>query len=108
MNENKLVLGTGVKVWSIICIIASTFTAFINLASGAYDLAIIGIGCVIAYAWLLISKKRLAFYLIVILIILILVLNIVEYKISLYASLSGLLNPIITYALLSKYWKQMN
>ena len=107
MNEETLVLGKGIKIWSIICIVLSLITAVVNCTLGFFDLAAIGVACVLAYVWLLVQKRKIAFYSIVALVLIIMVLNVVRYDVSLVSSLSGLLNPIVTFALLSKYWKQM-
>lgn len=108
MEEKKLTLGIGIKVWGILCIVLSVITAVINITLGNVILFILGILVSAAYVWLLTSKKRLAFYLIVLFVIAVMIVNIVVYHTSIVTSLSGILNPVITYALLIKYWKDMD
>ena len=107
MNEETLVFGKGIKIWCIICIILSAFALFANCALGLIDMAVIGAAACIAYVLLLVLKKKIAFYSIVVFAIIILVLNVVKYNVGILPSLAGLLNPVITFIFLSKYWKQM-
>ncbi len=106
MDENKLKFGTGLKVWCIFCIIMNALVIFPNILLGYYDLVIIGAIGAFLYIWLLTGKKRLAFYLIAAVTVIIFLINILKYKVG-FTSAVGFLNPIITYALLSKYWQEM-
>lgn len=107
MNEEILVFGKGIKIWSVICIIISAFALIANCALGLFDMAVIGAASCIAYVLLLVKKRKIAFYSIVIFAIIVLVLNVVKYNVGILSSLFGLLNPVITFIFLSKYWKQM-
>jgi len=107
MEENKVTFGTGIKVWSILCIVSGTLTAIFNLVSGNYLLVITGIFLLASYAWLLIGKKRLAFFLVIAAAAVGFILNIAIYNINFIIALLGFANPLIAYALLSKYWHQM-
>jgi len=107
MNEERLVLGSGIKIWSILCIVFSAFILIVNFAIGFYDLAIIGVAICAAYILLLIKKRKIAYYAIVICTIIIMVLNVTIHDINIIISLTGLLNPIITFGFLRKYWNQM-
>lgn len=107
MNEETLVFGKGIKIWSIICIVFSAIALIANIGLGFFDLAVISIAACIAYILLLVKKKKIAFYTIVVCVIIIMVLNVVKYDVGIVAALSGLINPIITFAFLSKYWQQM-
>ena len=107
MEENKVTFGTGIKVWSILCIVSGTLTAIINIVSGNFLLAITGIAILASYTWLLIGKKRLAFFLIIAAAAVGFILNIAIYNINFIIALLGFANPLIAYALLSKYWHQM-
>lgn len=107
MNEETLVFGIGVKIWCILCIIISALALIVNCTLGFFDLAVLGgAGCA-AYVLLLVQKKKIAFYAIVIFTVIIMVLNVVKYNVGIFSGLSGLLNPIVTFVFLSKYWKQM-
>jgi len=107
MEENKVTFGTGIKVWSILCIVSGTLTAIINIVSGNFLLAITGIAILASYTWLLIGKKRLAFFLIMAVAAVVFILNIAVYNINFIIALLGFVNPLTAYALLSKYWHQM-
>lgn len=107
MNEEVLVFGKGIKIWSIICIVLSALTAIVNCTLGFFDLAVIGAAGCVAYALLLIKKTKIAFYAIVVCVIIIMVLNVVVYHVGIISSMAGLINPIVTFCFLSKYWKQM-
>lgn len=107
MEENKKLFGTGIKVWSILCIVAGVFGAISNFALGAIVMAIVGLAVPGLYIWLLIGKKRLTFYLIIAAVAIIFVLNIALYKANFVIALLGFVNPLITYAFLSKYWREM-
>lgn len=107
MNEETLVFGKGIKIWSIICIVLSALTLIVNCTMGLFDLAVMGVAGCAAYILLLIKKRKIAFYAIVLITIIIMVLNVTIHDVGIITSLSGILNPIITFAFLSKYWKQM-
>jgi len=107
MNEETLVFGKGIKIWSIMCIVFSVLALIVNCTVGFFDLAVIGAVSCSAYILLLIKKRKIAFYAIVICIIIIIILNVVVHDVGIVISLSGLINPIITFCFLSKYWKQM-
>ncbi|WP_313181668.1 hypothetical protein [Lacrimispora sp.] len=107
MNEETLVFGKGIKIWSIICIVLSTLALIVNCTLGFFDLAVIGAAVCAAYILLLIKKRKIAFYAIVVFTIIIIVLNVAIHDVGIITSLSGLINPIVTFGFLSKYWKQM-
>ncbi|MDR7813900.1 hypothetical protein [Lacrimispora sp.] len=107
MNEETLVFGKGIKIWSIICIVLSALSLIVNCTLGFFDLAVIGVAICAAYILLLVKKRKIAFYAIVVCTIIIMVLNVAIHDIGIVTSLSGLINPIITFCFLSKYWKQM-
>ncbi len=107
MNEETLVFGKGIKIWSIICIVFSALALIVNCTVGFFDLAVIGVASCVAYILLLIKKRKIAFYAIAVCTIIIIVLNVAIHDIGIVTSLSGLINPIITFCFLSKYWKQM-
>ena len=107
MNEEAIVFGKGIKIWSIICIVFSALAIIANCTIGFFDLAVIGIAGCVAYILLLIKKRKIAFYAIIVLTIITMVLNVAIHDIGIITSLTGLINPIITFAFLSKYWKQM-
>jgi len=108
MEESKVTFGTGIKVWSVLCIAAGSLTAILNLVSGNYLMAITGIIFPVCYIWLLIGKKRLAFFLIVAVATVGCALNIAVYNVNIIIALLGFVNPLITFVLLSKYWHQMD
>lgn len=108
MSESNLKFGTGITVWCILCIVAGVLSAASNLFSGLIPLVIVGVANTGAYLWLLLKKQKLAFYSIIGLVVVVLVINVVVYKLSVVMSLLGLLNPLITFAFLSKYWSQMD
>ncbi|EXG86536.1 hypothetical protein SAMN05443270_4589 [Lacrimispora sphenoides] len=107
MNEETLVFGKGIKIWSIICIVLSALSLIVNCTLGFFDLAVIGVAICAAYILLLVKKRKIAFYAIVVCTIIIMVLNVAIHDIGIVTSLSGFINPIITFCFLSKYWKQM-
>ena len=107
MNEEILVFGKGIKIWSIICIVLSALAAIVNGTLGFFDLAVIGLAGCAAYVLLLIKKTKIAFYAIVVCTIIIMVLNVAIHSVGIISSMVGLVNPIITFCFLSKYWKQM-
>lgn len=74
---------------------------------GFFDLAALGAVNCTAYVLLLVKKRKIAFYSIVAFTILVMVLNVVKYDVGIVSGLTGLLNPIVTFIFLSKYWKQM-
>lgn len=104
-NENDLKFGLGIKIWCVISIIGSALSALVNLYLGIYSVAAICTGTVILYSWLLLSKKRIAFYLLLLIAIVRLLINLVVFKEPKF--ILGLGNVLITYAFLYKYWKQM-
>lgn len=107
MNEVTVVFGKGIKIWSIICIVFSALALIANCAFGFFDLAVIGVAGCAAYILLLVKKRKIAFYAIVVFTIIIMVLNVAIHDIGIITSLTGIINPIITFCFLSKYWKQM-
>jgi hypothetical protein len=107
MNEETIVFGKGIKIWSIICIVLSALSLIVNCTLGFFDLAVIGVAICAAYILLLVKKRKIAFYAIVVCTIIIMVLNVAIHDIGILTSLSGFINPIITLCFLSKYWKQM-
>jgi len=107
MNEETLVFGKGIKIWSIICIVLSALSLIVNCTLGFFDLAVIGVAICATYILLLVKKRKIAFYVIVVCTIIIMVLNVAIHDIGIVTSLSGFINPIITFCFLSKYWKQM-
>jgi hypothetical protein len=107
MNEETLVFGKGIKIWNIICIVLSALSLIVNCTLGFFDLAVIGVAICAAYILLLVKKRKIAFYAIVVCTIIIMVLNVAIHDIGIVTSLSGFINPIITFCFLSKYWKQM-
>lgn len=107
MNEETLVFGKGIKIWSIICIVLSALTLIVNFTLGFFDMAVIGVAVCAAYILLLVKKKKIAFYAIVVCTIIIMILNVAIHNVGIIASLAGIINPIVTFAFLSKYWKQM-
>lgn len=108
MGENKMEFGTGIKVWCVICIVAGFCSVILNLVNGYLTMAIIGCVFPACYAWLLIGKKRFAFFLIVIGAAAIFIINVAINHINIILSLVGFANPLIAFALLSKYWQQMD
>ncbi|RFZ77710.1 hypothetical protein DS742_16595 [Lacrimispora amygdalina] len=106
MNEETLVFGKGIKIWSIICIVLSALALIVNCAIGFYDMAVIGVVVCAAYILLLVKKNKIAFYAIAVCTIIIMILNVVIHDVGI-ASLAGIINPIVTFGFLSKYWKQM-
>ncbi|WP_312502252.1 hypothetical protein [Lacrimispora sp.] len=104
-NEGSLKFGLGIKIWCIISILGSTISALVNLNIGFYSVTAICIGTVILYVWLLFKKKRIVFYLMLIVAIVRLIIGLVAFKDP--SLILGLGNPLITYAFLHKYWKQM-
>ncbi len=102
-----MVFGKGIKIWCILCIIISALASILNCVVGVYDLGILGLVSCVVYIMLLVQKKKIAFYSIIVLAIIILVLNMVKYNVGILSALTGLFNPIITFVFLSKYWKQM-
>lgn len=103
--ENELKFGLGIKIWCIISILGSSLSTIVNLYVGIYSVAAICAATVLLYVWLLLSKKRIAFYLILAVAIVRVVIGLVVFldpKLIL-----GLGNCLITYAFLHKYWKQM-
>lgn len=104
-NENDLKFGLGIKIWCIIQILGSSISVLVNLSLGFYSVAAIYTGTVILYIWLLLSKKRLAFYLLLLLAIVHLLIDLIVFKEP--KLILGLGNFLITYAFLYKYWKQM-
>lgn len=107
MNEETLVFGKGIKIWSILCIVFSAITLIVNCTAGFYDLAVIGVAVCAAYILLLVKKKKIAFYAIVVFVLIIMILNVAIHNVSIIASLAGIVNPIIAFCFLSKYWNQM-
>ncbi len=107
MNEETLVFGKGIKIWSIICIVLSALSLIVNCTLGFFDLTVIGVAICAAYILLLVKKRKIAFYAIVVCTIIIMVLNVAIHDIGIITSLTGFINPIITFWFLSKYWKQM-
>ena len=108
MNEETLVFGKGIKIWSIICIILSIFTLIVNCVAGFFDLSVVGAFVIASYILLLVKKRKIAFYAIVGCVIITMILNVAIHHVGIILALSGFINPIITFAFLSKYWKQMN
>lgn len=108
MEENKVVFGTGVRVWFIFCVVAGIISAIMNLVAGNFLLLIVGLALSAGYAWLLIEKKRAAFFLIAAAAVIMCIINIAVYNIFFFIAIIGLVNPLITYALLLKYWNQMD
>ena len=108
MSENKVKFGMGIKIWSAFCIISSVLTIAINMIAGGYVLAVMGILGVAAYIWLLIGKQKMAFYLIACVSVGVMVCNLALYKVNIFSSLLGLVNPVITYVLISKNWGEMH
>lgn len=106
MNENNIVWGTGAKVWMILCIVFSILSLLANLVAGNFALLACGFLGVAAYLWLFLKKTRMAFYLIIAYAVIILILNLAVYKTGFFAIL-GLVNPLITYLLISKQWPEM-
>jgi hypothetical protein len=107
MNEEALVFGKGIKIWSIICIVISVLALIVNCTFGFFDMAVIGVAVCAAYILLLVKKRKIAFYAIVVCTIIIMVLNVVKYDVGIITSLFGLINPGVTFCFLTKYWKQM-
>ncbi|SET61041.1 hypothetical protein [Lacrimispora sphenoides] len=107
MNEETLVFGKGIKIWSIICIVLGALSLIVNCTLGFFDLAVIGVAICAAYILLLVKKRKIAFYAIVVCTIIIMVLNMAIHDVGIITSLTGFINPIITFCFLSKYWKQM-
>lgn len=107
MNEETLVFGKGIKIWSIICMVFSALALIVNCTVGFFDLAVIGVASCAAYILLLIKKRKIAFYAIIIFTVIIMVLNVAIHDVGIITSLTGVINPIITFGFLSKYWKQM-
>ncbi len=107
MNEGTLVFDIGIKIWSILCIILSALTLIVNCTIGFFDMAVIGAAVCAAYIFLLVKKKKIAFYAIVVCTIIIIFLNVAIHDVGIITSLIGIINPIITFGILSKYWKQM-
>lgn len=107
MNEDTLVFGKGIKIWCIICIVVSALALILNCTLGFFDLAVLGAAGCAAYVLLLVQKKKIAFYSIVVFTIIVMVLNVIKYNVGILSGLSGLLNPVVTFIFLSKYWKQM-
>lgn len=104
-NENVLKFGLGIKIWCVISILGSIFSSLTNLIYANYSVAVACIATVIFYIWLLLSKKRIAFYLIVFVAVARLIIDLIVLKTPM--AFLGLGNCLITYAFLHKYWKQM-
>lgn len=104
-NENDLKFWLGIKIWCIISIIGSSLSALVSLYFGFYSVATICTGTVILYVWLLLSKKRITFYLILFVAIVRIIIGLIILKEPKLILGSG--NSLITYAFLYKYWKQM-
>lgn len=108
MEERKVKFGIGVYLWVILCMIAALFSTVASFTANLNILAVFGIINFVLFTWLLIEKKRLAFYLLVLSTILVFSLNVSLFQVRLFAALPAFLNPVITYAVLSKYWYEMD
>lgn len=104
-NESDLKFGLGIKIWCIISIIGSSLSALVNSYLGLYSVGAICTATVILYIWLLLSKKRITFYLILLVAIVRVIIGLIVLKEP--KLILGLGNSLITYAFLYKYWKQM-
>ncbi len=104
-NQNVVKFGIGIKIWCIISVLGSTISAIVNLSLAIYSVTAICTASVILYIWLLLNKKHIAFYLLLIVAIVRLIIDIIVFKSP--QAVLGLVNPLITYAFLHKYWKQM-
>lgn len=107
MNEEDLVFGVGIKIWCVFCILGSTLALIFNCIAGAFDMTVLNVAGITIFVLLLVKKKKVIFYALLALAIIVCVLNLVKYNVGIVSALSGLLNPIITFAFLSKYWNQM-
>lgn len=105
-NDN-LEFGDGIKIWLIISIIGNSISTVLNLSLGNVSFAVIKTWIAILYILLFIKKKRIIFYLILSLIIILIIMDLLTLGNPVQACFK-LLNPLITYILLQKYWKKMS
>ncbi|MDW2800410.1 hypothetical protein RZO55_22845 [Clostridium boliviensis] len=105
-TDDNFEFGQGIKIWLIICIIGNLVSTIINLSLGNVSFAVVKTWITILYVLLFIKKKRIIFALILTLIIVLIIMDLITLGNPIQASLK-LLNPLITYILLQKYWKKM-
>lgn len=94
--------GTGCKVWLILCCVLNAVVGAALLASGSVLMGILSIADSIAYGILLGKKKAEAFYGICIIAVLILLVNLIH-GVG-FLSFIGLINPVITWMVIRKYF----
>lgn len=95
----------GAKIWIILCIIFNFISAVTNLTVITlitFLMSILGVVVAVSYILLLNNKSKNAFFIIVIVAFVIFIMNL-SIGAGIYA-IFGLLNPLITYALIYKNW----
>lgn len=103
-NDN-FEFGNGIKTWLIICISGNLISTILNLSLGNVSFAVIKTWIAILYILLFFRKKRIIFDLILSLIIILVIMDLITLLNPIQACFK-LLNPLITYILLQKYWKK--
>lgn len=108
VNANgELKFGPGVYVWFIICIIFQSNTLIRLLNYDIYFMTIIGLLGVLFNILILVLKKKIYFYCLVVVVAGVFLANVFVYDVPVMNAIFGFLNPVISYAVLSKYWKYM-
>lgn len=106
-KNGDLKFGAGVYVWFIICILFQTNTVIRLINLDIYLMSIIGLLGILFNALILLLKKKVYFYCLVVVVALVFLTNVFVYNVPVLNAIFGFLNPVISYAVLNKYWNNM-
>lgn len=108
VNKNgDLKFGPGVYIWFIICIVFQLNTILQLIDYRIYLMAIIGLLGILFNVLILLLKKRFCFYSLVVVVVGVFLANVFVYNVPIMTAIFGFLNPVISYAVLNKYWEYM-
>lgn len=97
----------GVKAWILLCIIVQSYNILALIGVHAYVMIAAAVSSVISNILLLIYKKRIYYFFILASVFAIFIVNVFVYDVSIMRAIFGFLNPVITFAVINKYWKNM-
>lgn len=107
-NKNgDLKFGPGVYVWFIICIVFQAKSLIELFSTGYMLMFVLGMLGILFNIFILILKKKMYFYSLLVVVSGIFFANVFYYEVPLFIAMFGFLNPVISYAVLNKYWDFM-